>query len=108
LRRQHRTCIARRWQYWGNNMSVEETIRTKLTEAFAPSELDVINDSHRHAGHAGSPGTGSSHFNVRIVSAAFDDLSRVDRQRKVYEVLKDELAGPVHALALTASGAAKR
>ncbi len=85
-------------------MTMEETIRTKLTAAFSPVELDVINESHLHAGHAGSPGTGSSHFNVRIVSAAFDGLSRVDRQRKVYAVLKDELAGPVHALALTAKG----
>lgn len=87
-------------------MSMEDTIRTKLTEAFSPVELDVINESHLHAGHAGSPGTGSSHFNVRIVSTAFDGLSRVDRQRQVYAVLKDELAGPVHALALAAKGTA--
>lgn len=85
-------------------MSVEDTIRSKLTEAFNPAELEVINESHLHAGHAGSPGTGSSHFNVRIVASAFDGLSRVDRQRKVYAVLKDELAGPVHALALSANG----
>ena len=89
-------------------MNVEETIRKKLTEAFAPLELEVINESHMHAGHAGSPGTGSSHFNVRIVSAAFDGLSRVDRQRQIYDVLKDELAGPVHALALSATGTASR
>lgn len=88
-------------------MTMEDTIRTKLTEAFSPIDLEVINESHLHAGHVGSPGTGSSHFKVRIVAAAFDDLSRVDRQRQVYTVLKDELAGPVHALALTASGTAK-
>ena len=79
---------------------VEQAIETKLRAAFSPEDLVVENDSHRHAGHAGSPGTGTSHFNVAMTAAAFDGLSRVDRQRRVYAVLADELAGPVHALAL--------
>ncbi len=85
-------------------MSMDDIIRDKLTAAFSPASLEVINESHLHAGHAGSPGTGSSHFRVQITADAFNGLSRVDRQRQIYAVLKDELAGPVHALALTASG----
>lgn len=80
----------------------EETIRRKLTEAFAPLRLEIENESHRHAGHAGSPGTGDSHFRVAIVSTAFAGLGRVERQRRIYAVLAEELAGPVHALALRA------
>ncbi len=83
-------------------MSVEQTIRDKLTEAFEPLTLDVVNESHRHAGHAGSPGTGTSHFAVKLVSSAFSGKSRLERHRMVNRVLADELAGEVHALAVTA------
>jgi BolA protein len=83
-------------------MAVEDRIREKLTRAFAPLALDVVNDSHRHAGHAGSPGTGMSHFSIKVVSAAFAGKSRVERHRMVNAVLADELAGPVHALAIAA------
>jgi BolA protein len=83
-------------------MSVEDQIREKLTLAFAPSALEVVNDSHRHAGHAGSPGTGSSHFSIKVVSEAFAGKSRVERHRMVNAALAAELAGPVHALAVTA------
>lgn len=82
-------------------MSVETAIRSKLTEALEPEAVEIVNESHLHAGHAGSPGTGSSHFAVAVVSARFDGMTRVARQRLVYDILKDELAGPVHALALT-------
>ena len=81
-------------------MSVETTIREKLTEAFAPTRLDVINESHLHAGHRGSPGTGESHFRVLIVSSAFAGASRVARHRAVNKLLEAELKGKVHALAL--------
>ena len=84
----------------GNTMSVAAEIERKLNDAFAPGFLEVVNDSDRHAGHAGSPGTGESHFVVTLVSDRFDGLTRVDRQRLVHTVLKDELAGPVHALSL--------
>lgn len=80
--------------------TVEEQIREKLQSALEPLSLDVENESHLHAGHAGSPGTGSSHFRVSVVSDRFDGLNRVARQRLVYDILKDEMAGPVHALAL--------
>ena len=81
-------------------MSVEATIREKLTKAFAPTRLDVINESHLHAGHRSSPGTGESHFRVLIVSAAFTGTPRVARHRAVNKLLEPELKGKVHALAL--------
>jgi len=81
-------------------MSVTSIIRAKLTQAFAPEHLDVINESHLHAGHRGSPGTGESHFRVRIVATAFAGKSRLARHRLVNEALAAELAGKIHALAL--------
>jgi BolA protein len=85
------------------NMSVEETIREKLTEAFTPEKLEVVNDSHRHAGHAGSPGTGESHFRVEIMSETFAGLSRIECHRLINGALEKELAGPVHALTIKTS-----
>jgi BolA protein len=82
-------------------MSVAETIRAKLTERLAPTRLVVLDESHRHAGHAGARPGGETHFNVTVVSAAFSGLNRVARQRLVYETLSEELAGGVHALSLT-------
>ncbi len=83
-------------------MSVEQNIREKLTTAFTPDALQVINDSHHHAGHAGSPGTGESHFTVHVVSPAFAGKSRLERHRMVNTVLAEELSGKIHALAVTA------
>lgn len=82
-------------------MSAESRIREKLMVALEPVRLDVINESEMHAGHRASPGTGESHFRVLVVSPKFQGLSRVARQRLVNEALKDELAGRVHALALS-------
>jgi BolA protein len=78
-------------------MNMEQTIREKLTDAFTPQSLEVENDSHRHAGHAGSPGTGESHFRVKIVSDKFSGLSRVERHRLVNEALAAELGVRVRA-----------
>ena len=83
-------------------MSVENSIREKLTQAFAPVALDVSNDSHLHAGHASSPGTGESHFSIKVVSAAFDGKSRLERHRMVNDVLAEELSGRIHALSISA------
>lgn len=83
-------------------MSVEDQIIEKLTRAFAPVSLDVVNESHHHAGHAGSPGTGESHFRIKVVSEAFAGKSRLERHRMVNDVLAEELAGRIHALAVTA------
>ena len=87
--------------YSGPGMHVEDMIKEKLREAFAPTELQVVNDSHRHAGHGSSPGTGQSHFSVLVVAPAFAGKSRLDRHRMVNAALAEELAGPVHALAIT-------
>ena len=81
---------------------VTQLIHDKLTAAFHPSLLEVVDDSARHAGHAGNRGGGESHFNVVIVSDLFEGQGRVQRQRAVYGALKEELAGPVHALSLKA------
>lgn len=82
-------------------MTVDERIETKLREALQPTRMEVLNESGHHAGHASSPGTGSSHYAVTVVSPLFEGLARVERQKLVYRLLAEELAGPVHALALT-------
>ena len=82
-------------------MSVETAIRDKLAQAFAPAELQVVNDFHHHAGHHSSPGTGESHFSVIVVSDAFAGKSRLERHRMVNAALAEELK-TVHALAITA------
>jgi BolA protein len=83
-------------------MTVAATIRQKLENAFAPTELVVEDDSAKHAGHSGARPGGQTHFSVRLVSESFAGQSRVERQRRVYAVLA-ELITPtgVHALALT-------
>jgi len=83
-------------------MSVEATIREKLLQALRPIRLDIVNESHLHAGHRNSPGTGESHFRVLVVSAMFAGRSRVDRHRLVNEALAAELRAEVHALAISA------
>lgn len=81
-------------------MSVADRIRGKLEQGLAPSRLELVDESSLHAGHAGARPGGESHFRVTVVSAAFEGRSRVERQRLVYGLLGEELAGPVHALAL--------
>ena len=85
-------------------MSMQGVIQAKLTEAFAPEQLEIIDDSESHRGHAGFREAGESHFNVRIRSAAFNGKSRVARQRMVYAVLKEEMVEKIHALALDVAG----
>jgi len=80
---------------------IAERIRDKLTEAFAPVELSVEDESARHAGHSGARPEGETHFRVRIVADAFQSMNRVERQRRVYAVLAEEMKDRVHALALT-------
>ena len=81
-------------------MSMAETIERKLTAALTPQRLEVRDDSHKHAGHAGWREGGETHFHVTVVAEAFAGESRVARQRKVYQVLAEELADSVHALQL--------
>ena len=81
----------------------ESRIRDLLTEAFQPSVLEVTDDSARHAGHAGAAPGGETHYSVKIVSEAFDGLSRVQIQRTVMMVLQQEFDSGLHALSLKAS-----
>ena len=85
-------------------MSIAAGITAKLTEALAPLSLDLEDESARHADHAAMKGlaAGETHFRLTVVSDRFAGQNRVQRQRLVYRILADELAGPVHALALTA------
>jgi BolA family transcriptional regulator, general stress-responsive regulator len=80
-----------------------QEIARLLTAEFAPSKLEVINDSASHHGHSGDDGTGESHFTVAIESAAFAGVSRLQRQRMVNAALGDIPGGRVHALAIKAS-----
>ena len=82
---------------------VQQKIYEKLTEAFSPQSLEVKDESHLHAGHAGARPEGETHFRVKIVSEAFRGKLLVQRHRMVNETLADELAGPVHALAIKAA-----
>jgi BolA family transcriptional regulator, general stress-responsive regulator len=82
-------------------MTAESRMRASLMVNLSPVRLDVINESELHAGHRSSPGTGESHFRILIVSPKFTGLSRVARHRMVNELLAAELAGGVHALALS-------
>lgn len=85
-------------------MQVSRIIEDKLNAAFAPEAIEVIDDSESHRGHAGWREGGQTHFTVVIRAAAFNGMSRVDRQRAIHKVLAEELAGPVHALALKVEG----
>ena len=84
-------------------MRTEDLIAKKLTEAFAPQSLKVVDESHLHAGHAGARPGGQTHYRVHIVSDAFRGKSRLDRHRMINATLSSELAGGVHALAIHAS-----
>ena len=83
-------------------MRVKEEIERRLSDGLQPDELSVVDESHRHAGHAGARPEGESHFRVRIVAAAFAGRTRIERQRMVYAALGDLMRSDVHALALTA------
>ena len=82
-------------------MSVAESISKKLAAAFPESLVEIKDESHLHAGHAGAREGGESHFRVAIISDKFEGMNRVARQRLVNATLKAELDGPVHALAMT-------
>ncbi|MEM7685366.1 MAG: BolA family protein [Pseudomonadota bacterium] len=84
-------------------MSMKAQIESKLTEAFKPVELEVIDESEQHRGHGGWREGGETHFRVRMAAAAFAGQSRVARQRAVNACLAEELATTVHALAMELS-----
>lgn len=79
-----------------------DIIAARLTAALTPTRLEVINDSHHHAGHAGHDGGGESHFTVIVESDRFAGLNRVQRQRLVNQALADLMVARIHALAIRA------
>lgn len=85
-------------------MSVAVEIETKLREAFAPSTLEVVDESEAHRGHAGYQEGGESHFQVTISAPDFADMTRLARHRAVHKALGPDLVGRIHALALNISG----
>jgi BolA protein len=81
---------------------VAETMIRKLEARFAPTRLELVDDSQRHAGHAGTRPEGETHFSLVVVAEAFGGLNRLARQRLIHACLAEELAGPVHALSIAA------
>ena len=81
---------------------IAAAITDRLTQALAPSHLEVVNESAMHRGHVGDDGSGESHFRVVVESAAFAGVSRLERQRMVNRALADLLAERIHALAIVA------
>lgn len=86
-------------------VTICERITVNLTEAFRPSLLEVVDESHLHKGHGGWREGGETHFRVRIVSPAFAGKSRVDVHRMINQTLAAEIAERVHALAIEAKAA---
>ena len=84
-------------------MSLEAEIRSRLSQRFDPDRLEVINDSHRHAGHAGDDGSGESHWRVVIAAPEFAGMSRLARHRAVHAALGEDIMTRIHALALDIS-----
>ncbi len=84
-------------------MRTVDLITKKLTEAFAPQSLKILDESHQHEGHAGHRPGGQTHFRVHIVSDAFKGKTRLERHRMINQLLATELAARIHALAIHAT-----
>lgn len=85
-------------------MLIEDQISEKLRAVFSPEELQVLNESDQHAGHAGHDGTNESHFRVVIRADVFEEMSRLARHRAVHAALGKDLIARIHALALEING----
>jgi BolA family transcriptional regulator, general stress-responsive regulator len=85
------------------SMRTVDLITKKLTEAFEPQSLKVLDESHQHEGHAGHRPGGQTHFRVYIVSDAFKGKTRLERHRMINQLLATELAARIHALAIHAT-----
>jgi BolA protein len=81
-------------------MTIHERLSGKLSKSFSPEFLDIVDESYKHRGHPGFKPGGETHFRITMVSAQFSGKNRVERQRMVYEVLREELQGQIHALCL--------
>jgi len=83
-------------------MNRAERIRSAISNGLTPDRLEITDESHLHAGHAGAQPGGETHYNVTVVSSGFEGLSRVARQRRVYAVLEAEFETGLHALTVRA------
>ena len=83
-------------------MRIADIIETKLTEALAPSRLELVDESALHAGHAGARPEGESHFRLLVVSDRFENRGRIERQRMIYQILGDLMTTDIHALSIKA------
>lgn len=81
-------------------MTMQDTLRSKLTANFSPESIDIVDESYKHRGHAGFKPEGETHFKVAMVSTQFEGKSRVERQRMVFDVVKEEMQTRIHALSL--------
>ncbi len=78
------------------------TIRERLQAALQPTHIDIVDESHKHAGHAGARESGGGHFNVTIVAECFRDQSPIKRHRMVYAAVEDLMPQEIHALSIRA------
>lgn len=85
-------------------MTVKENVELKVNNSIKPEFLEVIDESHKHAGHVGARPEGETHFHINMTASALNGKSRVERQRLIYKILADELEGPIHALSLSLKG----
>lgn len=81
-------------------MNIEQEIKARIEAAFAPERFELINESHKHAGHAGDDGSGQTHFKLMVVSFAFEGCSRVERQMRVNNTLKSLFDIGLHAISM--------
>ncbi|MBE3639840.1 BolA family protein [Mangrovicoccus algicola] len=81
-------------------MGIAEQIRQRLETTLRPERLEVVNESHMHAGHAGDDGSGESHFRIAIAAAAFGGMTRIARERAIHKAIGPEIMGRIHALSV--------
>lgn len=81
-------------------MRMEEIIKAKIEASLSSTYVEVINESHKHAGHMGDDGSGETHFRLMVVSSAFENKNRIERHRTIHAILENELQNKIHALAL--------
>ncbi|MEM7290701.1 MAG: BolA family protein [Pseudomonadota bacterium] len=79
---------------------VAQYLHDQLIETFSPDHLEVVNESHLHAGHHGHDGSGESHLRIRIVAEAFKTMNRVNRHRAVYDIVQPKIDEGIHACAI--------
>lgn len=89
-------------------MNIKDRMIAKLEAGLAPTSLEIEDESHRHAGHAGAREGGETHYRIKVASARFSGKGRIERHRMVYALLADEIAQGVHALALQTQAPGER